>query len=75
MADKNDHILVVDDEPSMRELLEILFTKEGYRVDTAESGKQAIRMQAKTAYERSGDHDFSLCDHRTGGGGHERRRL
>ena len=51
MTDKEHHILVVDDELSMRELLEYLFTKEGYRVDCAESGKQAIEMQARTPYD------------------------
>jgi two-component system response regulator PilR (NtrC family) len=35
-------ILVVDDERSMREFLEILLTKEGYRVSVAASGKEAF---------------------------------
>ncbi|MDJ0810561.1 MAG: sigma-54 dependent transcriptional regulator [Desulfobacterales bacterium] len=51
MSDKDYHLLVVDDELSMRELLEYLFTKEGYRVDCAESGNQAIEMQAQTPYD------------------------
>ncbi len=35
-------ILIVDDERSMREFLEIMLQKEGYRVRCAESGKEAI---------------------------------
>ena len=60
MDDKDYHILVVDDELSMRELLEYLFVKEGYRVDCAESGAQAIKMQDKTTY------DLIVCDIRLG---------
>lgn len=60
MEDKDYHLLVVDDELSMRELLEYLFIKEGYRVDSAESGAQAIKMQDKTTY------DLIVCDIRLG---------
>ncbi len=60
MDDKDYHLLVVDDELSMRELLEYLFIKEGYRVDCAESGAQAIKMQDKTTY------DLIVCDIRLG---------
>jgi two-component system response regulator PilR (NtrC family) len=60
MDDKDYHILVVDDELSMRELLEYLFVKEGYRVDCAETGAQAIKMQDKTTY------DLIVCDIRLG---------
>ncbi len=42
MSGKDPHkILVVDDELSMREFLEIMLTKEGYHVITAESGEKA----------------------------------
>ena len=37
-------ILVVDDEKSMREFLEILLAKEGYRVTLAESGEKACQI-------------------------------
>ncbi|MBL0712526.1 MAG: sigma-54-dependent Fis family transcriptional regulator [Desulfosarcina sp.] len=60
MDDKDYHLLVVDDELSMRELLEYLFTKEGYRVDCADSGKRAIEMQDKNSY------DLLVCDIRLG---------
>jgi len=37
------HILVVDDERSIRELLEITFRKEGYRVEVANNVDDAKR--------------------------------
>jgi len=45
-------ILVVDDEPSMRELLAIVLKREGYEVVLAESGREAV-----AALER---HPFDL---------------
>jgi two-component system response regulator PilR (NtrC family) len=44
-------ILVVDDELSMRELLEIILTKEGYRVTTAKNGKEALRLCEKHTFD------------------------
>lgn len=32
------HILVIDDEPHIRNILEKLLTRDGHRVDTAENG-------------------------------------
>lgn len=41
-------ILIVDDEPSMRDFLKILLMKEGYTVDTASNGNSALeRIQEK----------------------------
>jgi two-component system response regulator PilR (NtrC family) len=54
------HILVVDDELSMRELLEFMLKKEGYQVSVAQSGSQAIEMLEKDRY------DLLLCDIRLG---------
>lgn len=45
-------ILVVDDERSMRDFLKILLVKEGYQVETAPSGAQAL--------ETLKDHTFNL---------------
>ena len=61
MTNKIPHILVVDDELSMRELLEVLLTREGYKVSCAENGRKAISMIEKT------DFDLLLCDIRLGG--------
>jgi len=60
MEDKTPHILVVDDELSMRELLEVLLTKQGYKVSCAKNGRDAISMIKTTVY------DLLLCDIRLG---------
>ena len=54
------HILVIDDERSMLELLEIILTKEGYQVTCADSGKQATSLIQKGSY------DLLLCDIKLG---------
>ncbi|WP_404455911.1 response regulator [Virgibacillus necropolis] len=36
------HILVVDDQPGIRFLLDEVFTNEGYQVTTANTGKEAL---------------------------------
>lgn len=42
-------LLIVDDEQSMRELLEHVLTRDGYAVETAENGLQAVeRMKDRT---------------------------
>src|SRR3546814_16350130 len=44
MNTSKNNILVVDDEPDIRELIEYYLRKEGYHVTTAVNGKQAITM-------------------------------
>ncbi len=44
-------ILVVDDENSMREFLEIMLTKEGYQVAVAAGGSEAIDHLKKQAFD------------------------
>ncbi len=53
-------ILVVDDDESMRDFLELLLTKENYQVFTARTGKQAVNMIQKNTY------DLVLADIRLG---------
>ena len=45
------NILVVDDDRSMREFLEILLTKEGYLVSVADSGEQACRILDQESFD------------------------
>lgn len=54
------HILIADDELSMRELLEYMLTKEGYLVSCAENGRKAITMIESTPF------DLLICDIRLG---------
>lgn len=44
-------LLVVDDEPEFRTLLRIILKKQGYSVDLAENGHQAIDMINQTDYD------------------------
>ncbi len=60
MSDSNSKILLVDDDLSMREFLELMLGAEGYRVDTAATGKQAVQQLD------SGFYDLILCDIRLG---------
>jgi len=60
MSTTPPHLLVVDDELSMRELLEYMLTKEGYAVTCAENGRKAISLLEKNKY------DLLLCDIRLG---------
>jgi two-component system, NtrC family, response regulator PilR len=53
-------ILIVDDERSMRELLEYMLSREGYSVALAENGRKAIEMVQKSLF------DLLLCDIRLG---------
>jgi two-component system response regulator PilR (NtrC family) len=39
----NDKILVADDEQSMREFLEIMLKKEGYKVSLASNGEEVVK--------------------------------
>jgi DNA-binding NtrC family response regulator len=47
----SDRVLVVDDETSMRRMLEILFRDEGYEVQTAESAERAIAALGSTPFD------------------------
>jgi len=60
MVDNQYSILVVDDELSMRELLEYMLEKQGYRVICAANGKEALSKIEKDHY------DLLLCDIRLG---------
>ncbi|NIQ37161.1 MAG: response regulator [Proteobacteria bacterium] len=46
-----ERILVVDDELSMREFLEIMLTKEGYQVRTATDGRKALALAEKELFD------------------------
>jgi len=51
MKDKSAKLLVVDDELSMRELLEFMLTREGYTVSLAENGKAALKIIKKQPFD------------------------
>ncbi len=49
-------ILVVDDEENMRHMLQVLLTKQGYRVELAANGMEALQMAQRQIFT------FILCD-------------
>ncbi|MEQ1759034.1 MAG: sigma-54 dependent transcriptional regulator [Vicinamibacterales bacterium] len=44
-------VLVVDDEPSLREMLKIVLGRDGYRVTVAKSGREAVEQLASSPYD------------------------
>ncbi len=60
MTQNPAHILVVDDEISMREFLDLMLSKAGYQVTCAENGRTALGKIEKQAF------DLILCDIRLG---------
>jgi two-component system cell cycle response regulator len=50
-SDKETHILVVDDEEIMRAFLKEVLSEEGYVVDLAVSGRDAVEKMAAGQYE------------------------
>ena len=53
-AEASGRVLVVDDEPSMREVLSVCLTRAGHKVTAAKSGADALRMLS------DGEHDFDV---------------
>lgn len=49
-------ILIADDEQSLRLVLDTILRKDGYEVDTAENGKQAVEMVI------TGEYDMVILD-------------
>ena len=44
IKNENIHILVVDDEADIREILQFNLENEGYHVDSADSAENAFRI-------------------------------
>ena len=49
--DKQIRILVVDDEPRICHLIEVLLKREGYQIDVSFSGTDALEMLKKYNYQ------------------------
>ena len=45
------NVLVVDDDPAIRQLLQLMLQKDSYTVTTAESGARAVEMFTQEAHE------------------------
>jgi DNA-binding NtrC family response regulator len=44
-------ILVVDDDPNIRKVLQWILEKEGYMVEAVENGKQALKVSEKLTFD------------------------
>ncbi|MGQ0793857.1 MAG: sigma-54-dependent transcriptional regulator [Deltaproteobacteria bacterium] len=51
MAEEKHRILVVDDEPGMREFMEIMLRREGYAVETAPDGVEALGKMSGSIFD------------------------
>ena len=47
----NNRILVVDDEPGIREILQEFLSSEGYKVETAADGLEALEVMARKDFD------------------------
>ncbi|MDD2580547.1 MAG: sigma-54 dependent transcriptional regulator [Desulfuromonadaceae bacterium] len=50
------HILVIDDEENMRHMLSLMLSRQGYNIDLAADGAEALNRLLDTIY------DYILCD-------------
>jgi CheY-like chemotaxis protein len=57
----SQQILLVDDEPTVRDTIEMLLTIEGHRVEAVSSGAEALEKLGKRTY------DLVFTDHIMGG--------
>jgi CheY-like chemotaxis protein len=53
----SQRILVVDDEPTVRESIQILLNHDGHQVEVVSSGEEALEKL------RKGSYDFVFTDH------------
>ena len=50
-ASEPRRILIVDDEPALRQSMRQALQADGRRIDLAASGEEAVRLEAENAYE------------------------
>ena len=67
---KDGKILIVDDEPAIRKLFELVFTRQGYVVGVAESAEEALQLLENDSYpvmffdlNLPGMNGIDLCQH------------
>ena len=46
-------ILIVDDEKSIRDFFVIMFTREGYHIQSCKSGQEALKLFKRDTYFKS----------------------
>ncbi len=68
MSQPNNHILIVDDEPQVRDLTRRALTAHGFQCDVVSDGEEAVQLVSKTSYDAvltdlrmPRKHGHSLC--------------
>ena len=51
MSVTNSHVLIVDDEPMVRDLTTRALTSQGHNCDSADNGEDALRLAAANSYD------------------------
>jgi len=51
MTGSGEHLLIVEDEPEMRDLLRKVLEKEGYRVSVACDGREAFALLLRESFD------------------------
>lgn len=51
MRHSSEHLLIVEDDPEMRDLLRKVLGKEGYRVSVAGNGHEALALIARGTFD------------------------
>jgi DNA-binding NtrC family response regulator len=51
MTGSGEHLLIVEDEPEMRDLLRKVLEKEGYRISVAGDGLEALTMVVRETFD------------------------
>jgi two-component system response regulator PilR (NtrC family) len=51
VSDGTPRVLIVDDEPSLREMLRIVLGRDGYRVTVAASGREAVDVIGRSPFD------------------------
>ena len=51
VGDNTPRVLVVDDEPSLRDMLRIVLGRDGYRVTVAATGREAIELLDRSPFD------------------------
>jgi DNA-binding NtrC family response regulator len=51
MMGSGEHLLIVEDEPEMRDLLRKVLEKEGYRVSVAGDGREAFALLLREGFD------------------------
>ena len=59
---QDGRILIVDDEASLRKVLKATLQREGYSIETAKNGAEALGKLETAQAKGQGEFDVLICD-------------